>query len=224
MHYRIASVQTGSDVEVPGLFATGLMDVRLTDRDAILVRDEASDFSLSNIQGGQFAAKLPLSTPLGTFSVPRSWVSDDVTFSDGNKAHVLSTHLDQISPIIQAMQGAELLSGPGNTSLPPIFIGDFNSKADGTGTATYGNLISAGMKDAWTILGVGSGFTCCQDASLLNPNSSLSKRIDLVLFQGSLKVQDIGLAGNNQIDRTQSRRWPSDHAGVVAKFKLTSPQ
>lgn len=224
LHYSIAAVQTGSDVEIPGLFPTGLMDVRLTDRDAILVRDDASDFTLSNTQGGQFAAKLSVSTLFGTLSVPRSWVSVDVTFSDGNEARVLSTHLDPISPVIQAMQGEELLSGPGNTSLPVIFIGDFNSKADGTGTPTYGNLIYAGMKDAWTILGEGSGFTCCQDASLLNQNSNLSKRIDLVLFHGNFKVQDIALVGNNQDNRTPSGLWPSDHAGVVAKLKLTTPK
>jgi len=39
MHYQIAVVQTGADLEAPGLFPTGLIDVRLTDRDAILVRE-----------------------------------------------------------------------------------------------------------------------------------------------------------------------------------------
>lgn len=222
LHYHTAAVQTGSDVEVPGLLATGLMDVRLTDRDAILVRDDVSGFALSTAQGGQFTAKLPISTPFGALSIPRSWVSVDVTFNDGNKIRILSTHLDPISPVIQSLQGAELLSGPGNTALPLVFLGDFNSNADGTGTSTYGDLIAAGMKDAWTILGEGSGFTCCQDASLLNPNSNLSRRIDLVLFHGNFKVQDIELVGNTQDDRTTSGLWPSDHAGIVAKLKLNT--
>jgi endonuclease/exonuclease/phosphatase family metal-dependent hydrolase len=221
LHYSLAKLQTGSDLEAPGLFTTGFMDVRLTDRDAILVRDDLKGFGISNEQSGQYVAKAAIPSPFGTIPIPRSWVSVDATFNDGSKARVISTHLDPLAPSIQVAQAAELLAGPGATSLPLVLIGDFNSNADGSGTATYGNLVnSAGLKDAWTILGVGNGYTCCQDANLLNQNSALSRRIDLTLFQGPFKVQFVDVFGDTIADKTPAGLWPSDHAGLVTKLKL----
>ena len=154
--------------------------------------------------------------------MPSSWVSVDVTFDKGDKARIVSTHLTPLSPPIQGLQADELLNGPGNTNLPVVFTGDFNSKADGTGPPTYSKLLAAGFIDAWTIEGKGPGFTCCQDADLLNPNSKLNQRIDLILFRGNFDVKDIEIDGNLQNDRTISGLWPSDHAGVVATLKLNS--
>jgi endonuclease/exonuclease/phosphatase family metal-dependent hydrolase len=221
LHYRTAIVQKGSDIEVPGLFSTGRMDVRLTDRDAILVKEDLRDFTLSNAQSGQYAAKSTLPTPLGTVSVPMSWVSVDLTFNDGNKGRIVSTRLEPVSPSVQMSQANELLGGPGNTRLPLALIGDFNSNADGTGTQTYANLVAAGFRDAWATVGMSRGFTCCQDADLLNSESELKRRIDLVLFNGNFKIQDIQVIGDSAEDRTPSGLWPSDHAGLVAKLKLT---
>jgi endonuclease/exonuclease/phosphatase family metal-dependent hydrolase len=220
--YEPIVVQNGTDIEVPGLISTGLVDIRLTDRDVILARANNKDFTLSNIQGAQFAAKLPLTTPFGPISIPRSWVSVDVTFDKGDKARIVSTHLEPLSPIIQGLQADELLNGPGNTHLPVVFIGDFNSNADGTGTPTYTKLIDAGFIDAWTIKGKGNGFTCCQADDLLNNDSSLTERTDLMMLRGDFKVKNIGLVGNSQNDRTISGLWPSDHAGIVATLKLIS--
>ena len=220
--YEPIVVQNGTDIEVPGLISPGLVDIRFTDRDVILVRPNNKDFTLSNIQGAQFAAKLPLTTPFGPISIPRSWVSVDVTFDKGDKARIVSTHLEPLSPIIQGLQADELLNGPGNTHLPVVFIGDFNSNADGTGTPTYTKLIGAGFIDAWTIKGKGNGFTCCQADDLLNNVSSLTERTDLMMFRGDFKVKNIGLVGNSQNDRTISGLWPSDHAGIVATLKLIS--
>jgi len=131
--YEPIVVQNGTDIEVPGLISTGLVDIRLTDRDVILARANNKDFTLSNIQGAQFAAKLPLTTPFGPISIPRSWVSVDVTFDKENKARIVSTHLEPLSPIIQGLQVDELLNGTGSTHLPVVFIGDFNANADGIG-------------------------------------------------------------------------------------------
>lgn len=220
--YEPIVVQNGTDIEVPGLISTGLVDIRLTDRDVILARGDNKDFTLSNTNGAQFAAKLPSTTPFGPISIPHSWVSVDVTFDKGDKARIVSTHLEPLSPIIQGLQADELLNGPGNTHLPVVFIGDFNSNADGTGTQTYTKLKNAGFIDAWTIKGKGIGFTCCQADDLLNQDSSLTKRTDLVMYRGDFKVKSIGLVGNSQNDRTISGLWPSDHAGVVATLKLDS--
>jgi hypothetical protein len=218
--YEPIVVQNGTDIEVPGLISTGLVDIRLTDRDVILARADNKDFTLSNTNGAQFAAKLPLTTLFGPISIPHSWVSVDVTFNKEYKVRIVSTHLEPLSPIIQSLQADELLNGPGNTHLPVVFMGDFNSNADGTGTPTYSKLKDAGFIDAWTVKGKGTGFTCCQSEDLLNQNSSLDERSDLVLFRGDFKVKDIKVVGNSQNDRTISGLWPSDHAGVVATLKL----
>jgi len=219
--YEPIVVQTGTDIEVPGLTSTGLVDIRLTDRDVILARAD-KDFTLSNIHGAQFDVKLPLTTLFGSISIPHSWVSVDVTFDKGDKGRIVSTHLEPLSPIIQGLQADELLNGPANTDLPVVLIGDFNSNADGTGTQTYTKLKNADFIDAWTIKGKGTGFTCCQADNLLNQDSSLTDRIDLVMFRGNFDVKDIEITGNSQNDRTISGLWPSDHAGLVTNLILNN--
>src|ERR671922_284362 len=44
------------------------------------------------------------------------------------------------------------MSGPLATKLPVIAVGDYNSAADGSSTATYALLTDAGLADAWTKL------------------------------------------------------------------------
>jgi hypothetical protein len=68
------------------------------------------------------------------------------------------------------------------------------------------------------------GFTCCQAPDLLNPNSTLSYRIDLVLTRG-VSVENIKLVGDQPSDRTlfppsDPPLWPSDHAGVLATLRI----
>jgi hypothetical protein len=226
--YEPVIVQTAFDSEVPGLINGSLVDLRLTDREVILVRADR-DFTLSNIQGAQFAANFTLTTALGSINIPRAWVSVDVTFNNGDKARFVSTHLEpilhpQLSPVIQGLQADELLNGPGNTNLPVVLVGDFNSNADGTGTPTYSKIINAGFIDAWTIAGEGNGFTCCQAENLLNQNSSLDERIDFIFFKSNFDVKKIEIVGNSQKDRTISGLWPSDHAGIVANLKLNGDE
>jgi hypothetical protein len=111
----------------------------------------------------------------------------------------------------------ELLSGPAATELPVVPVCDCNSPADGSLTATYGNLIAAGFDDAWNVVFPGDpGLTCCHDEFLLEPVASFSARIDLVLFRGDFEVTGADLVGENPADRTPSGLWPSDHAGVAA--------
>ena len=219
--YEPVVVQASTDIEVPGVTSTGLMDIRFTDRDVLLARAN-TNFTLSNTNGTQFVAKLPLTTPFGTSNISRSWVSVDVSFDNGDKVRVVSTHLEALSPVIQELQADELIDWSGNTHLPIIFIGDFNSNAAGTGTKTYTKLKDVDFIDAWSLKGKGIGFTCCQADDLLNQNTSLTERIDLVMFQGNFEVKDIGIVGNSQNDRTISGLWPSDHAGVVANLNLNT--
>ena len=44
--------------------------------------------------------------------------------------------------------------------------------------------------------------------------------LDLILFRGPFKVDDVDVVGEDPDDRTESGLWPSDHAGVVATLEL----
>lgn len=219
--YEPIIVQESTDIQVPGLTSTGTLDIRLTDRDVILAKKDRN-FTLSNLTSARFVAELSLPTPFGLKNISRSWISVDVTFDNGNKVRVVSTHLEALLSVIQESQAKELLNKLGNSDLPIIYIGDFNSNANGSGTPTYTKIKDAGVIDAWDIMGHGMGFTCCQSSDLLNLNSSLNERIDLVMFRGDFDIKNIKVVGNQQNGRTVSGQWPSDHAGVVADLTLNS--
>jgi len=131
----------------------------------------------------------------------------------------ITTHLlpEGFFDPIQVAQGQEVVAGPAQTSLPVIFVCDCNSRADNTGTATYANLLAAGLDDAWLERHPHqAGLTCCQDEDLRNEASHFDQRIDLVLVRGGAHVHHVVRTGESEHDKTASGLWPSDHAGVVA--------
>ena len=229
LKYEVVFAQTGTDIEAPGLFPTGLVDVRLTQREVILAR-KSTDLKLTNAQGGQYAARLTVPTVIGVpVALPWAWASVDVRFH-GRSFRFATTHLDPISGVAQQLQANEFMAGPGNTTLPIVWVGDFNSDAEGTvitgvpsATATYESIIAAGYADAWSARrALDPGFTCCQATNLLNPTSTLTERVDLVLTRGPFHVGKASLVGDEASDRLPSGLWPSDHAGVVVNLELES--
>jgi endonuclease/exonuclease/phosphatase family metal-dependent hydrolase len=225
--YTVAAADTGYDVEGPGLFPFGFMDVRLTQHDVILARQE-SRLKFANRQSGQYAARITIPTAVGPIPLPWAWTSIDATVGD----HVFrfaTTHLDSNSGAAQLAQAHEFLAGPGATSLPLVWAGDFNSDADATSitgnppdTATYQNIVAAGLSDAWAVANPGDpGYTCCESATLNNALPTLSERIDHVLTRGPWQVTNVTVVGATAADKTAvTNLWPSDHAGVVAKLNL----
>jgi phospholipase/lecithinase/hemolysin/endonuclease/exonuclease/phosphatase family metal-dependent hydrolase len=221
-HYAPVIVGTELDATAPS--SRGL-NVRLTTQDVILARTDlqASQFSVGNAQAGHFSVQLPVPTPVGPVELTRGWVSADVTV-DGRKFRLVTTHLDtgQFGPGIQFAQAQELLSVGG--TLPVIYAGDFNSAANDPRDPTfptYQALIGSGLGDAWTTLHPGDpGLTCCEAQDLLNPNPTLTQRIDLALFSAGFRVLDADLVGVSPADKTATGLWPSDHAGLVASFAL----
>lgn len=219
-HYEVVALSTGTDAELPSGFPP-TRDVRLTDREVLLARADlkTADLKLSNAQAGNYATQLVVPTVGGPLPIPRGWVSVDVKIR-GKEFRVVTTHLEAFSAAAQVAQGNELVSGPGATVLPIVAIGDFNSRADGTGTPTYANLIAAGFEDAWSVVHPGvPGYTCCFVASLID-GPPLSGRVDLVLARGGFTALDAEIVGEETDDRTPSGLWPSDHAGVVAALEL----
>jgi endonuclease/exonuclease/phosphatase family metal-dependent hydrolase len=130
-----------------------LRDVRLTDRDVILARTNLPDSKLrrSNEQMGNFVKYASFPLPL-----LRGWGSVDVTLR-GQTIRFINTHLEPESTdpavnVIQVAQGNEILSGPANTYLPVILVGDFNSRADGSGTPTCYPEGRSPNKQPWPLL------------------------------------------------------------------------
>jgi hypothetical protein len=219
LQYAPVAAVTNADVEFPGLISGSPRDVRTTDRDVILARTDLPmmQLAVANPQQANFATNLVLPVgAAGSFTVFRGWTAVDVT-TGGLNFRLVNTHLDPTAPVVQVAQANELIAGPASTSLPMVFVGDYNSPADGTGSATYGNLIAAGFQDSWSEVHPGEpGYTSTQNADLMNPTSLLSERIDLVLHRGGLTAVSAELVGEDPADRTPSGLWPSDHAGIVA--------
>ncbi|MEU9304685.1 endonuclease/exonuclease/phosphatase family protein [Streptomyces sp. NPDC048269] len=225
-HYAaVATVTVGSDFEAPrSLPGGGLQDIRLTDRDVLLARTDlpARVFSVANAQTAVFQSHVEICAPASPgcaarIRIERGWVAVDATLR-GHTARVVTTHLEPASPPVRLQQAAELLAGPLNTTLPAVLLGDLNS---GPGTPPHNALLTAGFTDAWTATRHRNpGFTCCQDADLLNTTSKLTQRIDYVLFRGSITARASDRVGEAQADRTPSGLWPSDHAGVWSLLQL----
>jgi endonuclease/exonuclease/phosphatase family metal-dependent hydrolase len=214
LRYRAVAVATNADVEFPVLYLG--IDLRLTDRDAILVRE---GLPVTDPQVHRFAAALSLSNPAASITIPRSWESADVGIG-GQVIRVVNTHLEGTDGTVQAAQAQELLSGLAGSPYPILLLGDFNSKADRTGTPSYGLIADGGYTDAWGAVHPGEpGFTCCQSTDLKSPTSMLDERIDIVFGRG-LTPLSAEVVGDEPGDRTASGLWPSDHAGVVATWEL----
>jgi endonuclease/exonuclease/phosphatase family metal-dependent hydrolase len=226
--YEVAVTTTNLDAQAPGVTASGLREIRLTDRDAILVRRGAAGpaVDISSVQSANFATNVVLSTPvLGHITILRGWAAVDVTIGH-TSLRFRTTHLETLAEAVQVAQAVELLDGPAATGLPLVMVCDCNSDARGRGadaTATYGILIEAGLTDAWAVKRPGAqGLTCCQASDLRNRKSALNERIDLVLLRGSFDVRHARVIGAHPADRTPppTRLWPSDHAGLAVTLEL----
>jgi endonuclease/exonuclease/phosphatase family metal-dependent hydrolase len=215
--YEVAAEIQSSDVELPS--ATG-QDIRLTDRDAILVR---RGVKVTDPRAGLYAARAvyPFFGGAVLVPAPRAWTSV-VAKVHGRSFLFFNTHLEteQVPPV-QVAQGLEAIAILGAQPLPVIAVGDFNSAADGSTTPTYANLLAAGLRDAWPMARPRSeGLTCCQREDLRNPLSQLSSRIDLVLSRGVPGGVAAIRVGSQPFERTRSGLWPSDHEGVVAVVRV----
>lgn len=217
LRYGIAASTPTGDDELPSSLG---FDVRVTNRDVLLARRGRGAPRITRPRGAQYRTTFTLGTRLGPLSIERGWVSVDAVVG-GRTVRVISTHLEAFAPTIQAEQGQELARRQASTQLPVIMVGDFNSRADGTGTRTYGELRAAGFADAWARLHPGDpGYTCCH-ASDLRSERAFHERIDLVLYRGRLRPLAVTIVGEEPQDRTPSGLWPSDHAGVVGKLRLS---
>ncbi len=224
LHYAPIVVQANADITLPALDSTfqNLIDVRLTDYDVVLARTDVStaNFKLQGVQAKHFDAILNF--PVAGQSIPftRGWIAVDAKIR-GKNFRFVTTHLETFSPDYQQAQTNELLWGPLKTELPVILAGDLNSDAllpSWANGPAYGILTSAGFLDVWSVLHPNdAGVTWPMHQEDPPYGSTVPQRIDLVLVKNEGIVPTaVSLTGKMPIDDL----WSSDHAGVVAGFKL----
>ena len=215
LEYQVAVVQENVDAEVPT--STGI-DVRLTDRDVILVRD---DVEFSDPEHAHYTVNQLVLIGGRPLFILRGWTSVVASVGD-DTFRFFNTHLEvQSGAAVQVAQATELLAVARAEPLPVIMVGDFNSDAGGTQTPTYGLLTGAGLRDVWLDVHPATpGLTCCHAPDLRNETSILNQRIDLILLGEAFKTRTHAVVvGDEPRDRTPSGLWPSDHAGVVAALR-----
>lgn len=222
--YLPVSVSSNADVEAPRFTGTGFSDVRLTDRDVILVRAPLAQ-RFRHPAHGHYAQQLAVpSAAGGAVQFTRGWTSVDYRTAGRPMIRIFETHLEVESPpvagLVQQAQAAEFLGMVAGSPYPVIAIGDFNSAADGSTTPTY-SMLTGTLTDAWTTAHPHTpGLTCCQSGLLNNAQSLASVRIDLVLSRGNWSVEGVRRTGTERLRTGMPPFWASDHFGVTARLEL----
>ena len=222
--YRAVAVNNLTDIALPATVGA----VRLTDRDALLVRsDLPASFQVRNPQAHVFAAGLPI---LG-FQIQAGWISADVQV-ESKVFHLVSTHLTSAIPgvpattAVQVAQAQELVNALQSDTDPVILSGDFNSDANhGNGpdaTPTFALIESAGYADDWASVHPSDPgptwpvFLQDQTPPKFFAPSTPFERIDLFFSKG-LQVMD-----ETRIITPAPETPPgfaSDHAGVITTLR-----
>ena len=223
LRYRVAVVQQETDIEAP----TRQYDVRLTMRDAILVKREKDGVNVLRASSKQFKADIAVPTQGGTFTSDRGWTAVDATLA-GRRFRFLNTHLESFLEDPRVAQAKELVArrGPARSKNPVILVGDLNSdpkNRTGASPVAYRTLIRAGFKDSWTQAKGGAlGFSCCLNSPTANdpPPFPGDHRIDHTLVESPIRGLRATIVGTNPNNRTSTGLWPSDHGGVATTLRL----
>jgi endonuclease/exonuclease/phosphatase family metal-dependent hydrolase len=227
LSYTTVVVQTLTDLEAP-VPAPGVQsDLRMTDRNVLLVR---SSVTATTPRQGRYAAILQFPSPvLGTVAIPDGWVSIDIV-KGGRSARVVSTHLARsqaaipATALIQRAQGAELLRQASAATIPVVLTGDLNSGPSAARSsnpppmATYTDVLAAGWTDTWTATrALGAGYTWPLNNGDSRTISVPDQRIDHVFLRGEVTAV---IAVRTGLLRSSSGVFASDHLGLVAYLRL----
>jgi endonuclease/exonuclease/phosphatase family metal-dependent hydrolase len=223
MRYRVGSLQREADVEGPTRYG---YDVRLTIRDAILVR-RREGLRMRDRSSDNFTARFPVPSPVGVYQVVRGWTAVDMSWR-GRRFRFVNTHLEAFLASARQAQAAELVvrGGPANHSLPVILVGDLNSDPQGRDNGDpvpYQTLASFGFRDAWDLVhGSRLANSCCTNQENIKdpPPAPFDHHVDHILVKPRMRVLSNRIVGNNPGNRTRSGLWPSDHGGHVARLQI----
>jgi endonuclease/exonuclease/phosphatase family metal-dependent hydrolase len=214
--YRFVAINVNTDAELPSGNPPS-MDVRLTMRNAILMRTDRG-IKVRRARAGNYPARFPIFG--GLVTVVRGWAYVDATVA-GKAFRVIDTHLEAFNRGVQEQQSKELLAGPAATKLPIVLLGDLNSRPDGSTTASYPNLIAGGFRDTWPMAYRDAvGLTCCHGDDLSVAGGPFYERIDYVLERGGFRGVRGAVTGQAPSTRTAGGLWPSDHGGLWLTLRL----
>ncbi len=224
LSYRVGSVQDEADIEGP---TSGATDIRLTMRDALLVR-ERTGLRVRSKRSANFTTRLTVPTVYAPYTVLRGWTSVDLTL-DGAPLRFVNTHLEAYGSDPRTAQARELVAkgGPAISSKPVILVGDFNSdpngdpKPDGDPKA-YNVIAKAKFTDTWKQINPRSkGWSCCTDGTVrATTTAGIDHRIDIIWTKPRLVGVRAVNVGTRLSDRSAGGLWPSDHGGTVTTLRL----
>ena len=220
LRYKVVRKQTEFDFEGP---TSQNRDIRFTQQDAVLMRVN-KNVKARKVKSGNFdsAFQVPLNSIGQTANVRRGFVSLDGNVK-GAKFRFVNTHLEAYSEANGLAQAKELTArgGPARYRGQTFLVGDMNSeRGNADNSDPIDHLLDFGFDDSFFRKTRRNVFTCCQPETINNAASELKSRIDFVLDKPKAKIVSSKVVGNNPNIKTASGLWPSDHAGVVTKFRL----
>ena len=144
--------------------------------------------------------------------------------------HLENGYVDGFPGVIQSAQALQILQATAATEegRTLIIVGDMNSDASDAvdpespiPATPYMLFAGWGLFDVWLYRpGDVLGLTCCQAEDLMNRESMMTRRIDLILTREEpRKVKDarlIGTGASYRLGPPGRSLWPTDHASVAA--------
>lgn len=246
LDYSVATVSDNAEIELPmftGVDGTGnptFLDLRLEDRDVVLVRN-GPNISFSNTYSATFQNNLAIPVNGVDLEFTRGFNMLDVNVK-GADYRFVNTHLEvggsEPFQSFQAIQMNELLqtiTATTSPEVPVIMVGDFNSAPDdqpfesalglGTLIPPYLQAVGTTYSDIWlSKKKPKDGFTCCFAADVSDEDAELTSRIDHIFLDAKGREIDklkAKVIGDSNADMTDiSGLNPSDHAGIFGKIKL----
>jgi endonuclease/exonuclease/phosphatase family metal-dependent hydrolase len=216
--YRVAGARDWFDYEAP----TALNhDVRLIQRDVILVRENSRVRVRRSFRGG-FRDTFDPPTVVGTARQLRGWVGVDARLGE-RRFRFVTTHLEAYDPAIGDKQMKQLLAGPLKSKRrQSILVGDFNSDPKTGGQDSRGAQRAPSayrtVLDADFVNPLPRRETCCFPEDL-STTSQLDSWIDHIVVRPRARVVRSSIVGSRTANRVGGL-WPSDHAGIFATLRL----
>ncbi len=195
------SALLGADAGLPGTITLSGSNMILRRADSLV--------TVTQTGSGLFGEALDV-TSLNTdeLAITRGWCGAACEIG-GRPFAVVDTHTEAYDAASRNFQRDELLAAAAGWAGPLVVVGDFNAQPADVGMPEE-------FLDAWAVRGEGPGLTCCQAPDLGNPENLFSERIDYVWVRGA-EVERVALLGESPLSGPDLR-WPSDHAGVVARL------
>ncbi|ELZ29291.1 hypothetical protein C475_03704 [Halosimplex carlsbadense 2-9-1] len=223
--YEVAATAVTTDVSVPAESDDEWLDVRLTDRVALLVREGVD---VRDAGSGRYdaQARFPILGDDLTVTLRRGYCLADLVVN-GTALTACSTHLESSKSGVRRRQAAELVD-----VLPAegtVVVGADLNSGPAAGRDAYETVTRALTDAAASVAPPEPGDTCCQPANLRNERPRFGSRVDHVLSRGPAPtaVERLGADPADRVAATVDGEpvtvWPSDHAGVAATYPIAEP-